>query len=94
LIHFAINTGQHYFYEELFRSLLKHLIDAATNEFLFIVDFFRSNPKDTFNRIYGKAISMVLENLENYLLNCNDSIGILVMIRVRYDANYYFYTIL
>ena len=32
--------------------------------------------------IFGRTISMLLENIENYLLNCFDAVGILLMIRV------------
>jgi hypothetical protein len=82
LVHLLVAEGQKVPYEVLLRSVLKHLIDAATHEFLFVVDFFRTNPKDTFNRIYGKTIAMLLENLENYLLGCYDVVGILLMVSV------------
>lgn len=86
LVHVAVAENQRIPFEAILRSVLKHLVDAATNEFLFIVDFFRTNPKETFNRIYAKTIAMLLENLENYLLACYDAVGILLMIRVRPNA--------
>lgn len=84
LVHVAIAENNKVFYEEIFRSTLKHLIDAATNEFLFIVDFFRTSPKDTFNRIYGKTIAGLLENFENYLVACHDAVGLLILIRMTH----------
>ena len=75
--------GQRYPFEAIFRSILKHLIDAASNEFLFVTDFFRTAPRETFNRIFGRTLSLVLENMENYLLNCFDAVGLLIMIKVR-----------
>lgn len=82
LLHVALAENRKLHYEEILRSLLKHLVDAATSEFLFIVEFFRSSPKDTFNRIYGRCIATVLESVENYLLACYDAVGILIMLRL------------
>lgn len=84
LLHVAIAENQKYPYETLLRSVVKHLSDAATNEFLFIADFFRTSPRETFNRIFGKTLSLVLESLENYLLSCYDAIGLLLMIKVTH----------
>lgn len=50
LVHVALAENQKYPFEVLMRSVLKHLLDAASSEFLFIVDFFKTSPRDTFNR--------------------------------------------
>lgn len=50
LIHMLVAENVKYPYEYLLRSVLKHLVDATTNEFLFVLEFFKTNPKDTFNR--------------------------------------------
>jgi hypothetical protein len=50
LLHVASAESQKYPFEVLLRSIIKHLSDAATNEFLFIIDFFRTSPRDTFNK--------------------------------------------
>ena len=84
LLHVAIAEGQRYPYEAILRSISKHLIDAATNEFLFVIDFFKTNSSDTFNKIFGRTLSLLLENLENYLLNCYDAVGLLLMIKVTH----------
>mmetsp|Transcript_8188 Transcript_8188/g.15453 ORF Transcript_8188/g.15453 Transcript_8188/m.15453 type:complete len:728 (+) Transcript_8188:155-2338(+) len=84
LVHVALAEAQKYPYEVLLRSVIKHLCDAATSEFLFALDFFKKNARDTFNRIFGRTLSLILENLENYLLTCHDSIGLLLMIKVAH----------
>lgn len=38
-------------------------------------------------RIFGKTLSLILDNLENYLLNSYDAIGLLLMIKVRILLN-------
>lgn len=81
-MHVAQAENQRFPYEVILRSVLKHLVDAASNEFLFLVDFFKTQPKDTFNRIFGRTLSLILENIENYLLNCSDMVGLLIMIKV------------
>ena len=35
-----------------------------------------------FHRIFGRTLSLILENIENYLLVCNDIVGLLIMIKV------------
>lgn len=85
LLHVAFAEGAKYPYEAIMRSVIKHLNDAATNEFLFIIDFFKINTRDTFNRIFGRSLSLVLENLENYLLSCHDIVGLLLMIKVTHN---------
>ena len=76
--------NQKYPFEGIFRSIIKHLSDAATSEFLFIIDFFQSNTRETFNKMFGRTLSLVLEFLENYLLNCYDAIGLLLVIKVAH----------
>ena len=41
IIHIATAEKARYHFESLFRSLCKHLVDAASNEFLFLLDFFK-----------------------------------------------------
>lgn len=84
LLHVAIAENQKYTYDVLLRSVLKHLVDAASSEFLFLLDFFKSNARDNFNRIFGKVLSLVLEKLENHMLQCHDMVGLLLMIRIAH----------
>jgi hypothetical protein len=48
--------NQRFPYEVLLRSVLKHLVDASSNEFLFLIDFFKTQPKDTFNRCVSVCV--------------------------------------
>lgn len=50
LVHVATAESLKFSYEVLLRSVVKHLSDAATSEFLFIIDFFKTNSQDTFNK--------------------------------------------
>ncbi|OQS06163.1 vacuolar protein sorting-associated protein [Thraustotheca clavata] len=79
-------------YEVIFRSLQQHLMNAATSEYLFIIDFFKAaDSSDTFRvreyflRIFARTLSLCLEQLENYLCTSYDSIGLLLMIRLTTD---------
>lgn len=82
LVHVAQAEEARFPYEQLFRSIMKHLMDSATNEYLFGIDFFKDRSFETFNLIFARTISLMLENLENYLFSCWDAIGLLLMIKV------------
>ena len=49
LVHVANAEAQRFPIEVIWRSIVKHLVDATTNEFLFVVDFFKSSVNATFN---------------------------------------------
>lgn len=89
LLHVALAEATRFAPEQLWRSVLKHLCDAATNEYLFIVDFFPHSPKhsatEVFNRIYSRPVSLILEQFENFLLNCHDTIGLLLLIKCTHQ---------
>ncbi|RHY51290.1 hypothetical protein DYB34_003639 [Aphanomyces astaci] len=89
LVHMAQAEGGRWPYEALFRSTQVHLVNAATSEYLFLLDFFKaaegSNPvrvRELFLRIFAKTLSLGLEQLENYLCTCYDAIGLLLMVRL------------
>jgi hypothetical protein len=82
LVHIATAEGMKVSYEVILRSVVKHLIDASTNEFLFLLDFFQTNARDTFTKIFGRTLSLIIETLENYLLTCYDAVGLLLMIKL------------
>lgn len=69
--------GQKFPYERLLDSLLGHLVQAVTNEYVFGRKFFRQDIS-----VFGPALSILLEGLESYLFNCYDGIAILLMIQV------------
>lgn len=84
LLHVAVAENLKYPIEVIFRSIIKHLSDAATNEFLFVIDFFKSNTREIFTKMFVKTLSLILEFLENYLLGCYDAIGLLLVIKVTH----------
>ena len=84
--HMAVMNGEKYSYEMIYRSIMSHLIDAATNEYVFSRQFFKEyGQNDCFNAIFGKTLSLVLEQLENYLFNCHDAIAILLIIKLTHS---------
>lgn len=83
--HLALKNGDKYSYEMIFRSIMSHLIDSATNEYVFARQFFKEHGQDDcWHSIFGKTLSLVLEQLENYLFNCHDAIAILLMIKLTH----------
>jgi len=74
--------GAKYPYEALMRSVFKHLVEAATCEFLFTHDFFKGRGAEAFNAVFARTLSLCLENLENHLFACYDAIGLLLMIKL------------
>jgi len=83
--HISLMNGDKYSYEMIFRSIMSHLIDSATNEYVFSRQFFKEyGQDDCWHSIFGKTLSLVLEQLENYLFNCHDAIAILLMIKLTH----------
>uniref|UniRef100_A0A7S2BKB8 Vacuolar protein sorting-associated protein 52 homolog n=2 Tax=Octactis speculum TaxID=3111310 RepID=A0A7S2BKB8_9STRA len=82
LVHVAQAEGVHLPYEVIFRSYVKHLMDAATNEYLFSMDFFEDKSFETFNQLFARTLSGSLESLENHLFTCWDAIGLILMIKI------------
>ena len=83
IIHIAAAEKARYHFESLFRSLCKHLVDAASNEFLFLLDFFQTEVHDTFYKIFNRSLSLLLENLENYVIGSYDIVSLLLCIRIN-----------
>lgn len=79
--HVALAENRRYPYERLFRSLLGHLVDAVTNEHVFCRQFFK---RDCFTPLFGGTVSLLLEQLENYLFGCYDALCLLLMIKVTH----------
>uniref|UniRef100_K3WUL5 Vacuolar protein sorting-associated protein 52 A n=1 Tax=Globisporangium ultimum (strain ATCC 200006 / CBS 805.95 / DAOM BR144) TaxID=431595 RepID=K3WUL5_GLOUD len=91
ILHVAQQEGHKLPYEAIFRNVQQHLMNSATSEYLFLIDFFKAShgenllrSRDLFLRVFAKTLSVCLENLENYLFTCYDAIGLLLMIRLTY----------
>ena len=81
MAHVALAEGQRCHYEMLFRSVMIHLMDAVTNEYVFCRQFFK---RDAFGPLFQATLSLLLEQLENYLFGCHDALALLLMIKVTH----------
>jgi hypothetical protein len=68
--------------EKIYRCVQKHLLDWSTDVFLFTIDFFNVGTRDMFNQVFARTLSLCLEQIENYLFQCFDAIGLLLMIQI------------
>lgn len=80
--HVAVLQKEQYTYERLFSSLLGHLLDAVTNEHVFCRQFFK---RDAFPQLFSGTLSLLTEQLENYLFSCYDALCLLLMIKVTHS---------
>ncbi|CAG8435701.1 6209_t:CDS:10 [Diversispora eburnea] len=90
LVHVAENKNQKYSSEALFRSFNLTLIDNASSEYLFIIEFFSKDDKpnvegakDIFSEIFDTTIKMGLNSTKQYVANTYDAIGTLLCIRLN-----------
>jgi hypothetical protein len=86
IAHMSLSSDTKYPYEMLFRSVLTHLMDSATNELVFAHQFFMENGTEVFHAIFQRTLSAVLEQIENYLFNCYDCLAVLLMIKLTHAA--------
>jgi len=84
LAHVALSEKKKYLYEVIFKSVMMHLMDSVTNEYVFVRKFFQEHGPDAFQGIFGRTLSLILEQLENYLFNCYDCLGLLLMIKLTH----------
>jgi vacuolar protein sorting-associated protein 52 len=80
--HVAVLQKETFTYERLFSSLLGHLLDAVTNEHVFCRQFFK---RDAFPQLFAGTLSLLTEQLENYLFSCYDALCLLLMIKVTHS---------
>jgi hypothetical protein len=80
-VHHAKAEGSRYSYEELFRTVHKHLVDVAHMEEVFDAKFFgpRFGP-ETFTLVMARTVSTLMEALENYLTTCYDAPGLMLLV--------------
>lgn len=75
--HIATSAKKTFHFERIFLSLQCVLLDTVSGELTFQKDFFNS---DMFGLVFNSIISWYEETVENYLNNCHDAIGALLMI--------------
>ncbi|RUP47313.1 hypothetical protein BC936DRAFT_145868 [Jimgerdemannia flammicorona] len=91
LVHVAEDKSQKYPYEALFRSFNLTMIDNASSEYLFIVEFFATDnekmaadlAKSVFHDIFEPTEKMGLMTTKQYVDNSYDAVGILLCIRIN-----------
>ncbi|KAF9585263.1 hypothetical protein BGW38_003161 [Lunasporangiospora selenospora] len=90
LIHVANEKSLKYPYEVLFRSFNLALIDNASSEYLFLIEYFSSRSKpnleiiqSTFSHIFEPTIKLGLANVKEYADTSYDAIGILLCLRIN-----------
>ncbi|CAK1549977.1 unnamed protein product [Leptosia nina] len=74
-----------YSYEALFRSLQYALVDNSCREYLFTTEFFHvksSHAQELFDRILGKTLSLLVKNVENYVVECFDCLALFLCIQL------------
>jgi vacuolar protein sorting-associated protein 52 len=81
--HVAVLQKEQYPYERLWGSVLSHLLDAVTNEHVFCRQFFK---RDAFAQLFSGTLSLLTEQLENYLFTCHDALCILLLIKVTHTV--------
>ncbi|KAF9425518.1 Vacuolar protein sorting-associated protein 52 [Podila epigama] len=94
LIHVANEKNLKYPYESLFRSLNLALIDNASSEYLFLVEYFskRSQPDiegihAVFTQIFEPTLKLGLANVKEYADSSYDAIGILLCLRINHQLS-------
>lgn len=78
----ATNAEKRYYYDSLFRSHQKLLVDTAVSEYLFLAEFFGSHGDALFAEVLKKTVTFFLETLEVYLPSAYDAVGLLLMLRI------------
>mmetsp|Transcript_14715 Transcript_14715/g.41855 ORF Transcript_14715/g.41855 Transcript_14715/m.41855 type:complete len:710 (-) Transcript_14715:231-2360(-) len=81
IAHEEQSRNRTYPYECLFRSMNCFLIDVVTAEYHFCNEFFGKDT-DTFSPICKRVIEPYVTNIQRYLGNCYDCVGILLVIRL------------
>ncbi|KAG0230387.1 Vacuolar protein sorting-associated protein 52 [Actinomortierella wolfii] len=89
LIHIANEKGITYPYEAIFRSFNLALIDNASSEYLFLMEYFskRSQPdtegiQAVFAHIFEPTLKLGLASVKDYTDTSYDAIGILLCLRI------------
>lgn len=85
IIHLAQAEKLQLSFEQVYQGFHQHLMNAATAEYLFLLDFFDTSDQQVFMSLFANTISFALEALENHLFNCYDIVGLLLLIRLTQE---------
>ena len=75
------SKDKQFHFEQLYRSVLHHLVNVVTNEHVFCRQFFK---RDLYQPLFSSTLSSILDQVESYLFSCHDAISILLMIKITH----------
>nr|CAG4707666.1 unnamed protein product [Naegleria fowleri] len=78
----AIEQNKKFFMEEIFRSVHILLINTATSEYIFSVDFF--NNDKMFESLFSKSLQFLKDTWIGFISSTFDCIGLMLMIRLNF----------
>eukprot|EP00698_Gefionella_okellyi_P007742 TRINITY_DN1891_c0_g1_i6.p1 TRINITY_DN1891_c0_g1~~TRINITY_DN1891_c0_g1_i6.p1 ORF type:complete len:662 (+),score=158.88 TRINITY_DN1891_c0_g1_i6:70-2055(+) len=67
-------------YEAVFRSMHQLLLESCISEFVFTTELFQQ--RDVEKAIFAKTLLVFRENLDHYLRDCYDAVGVLLIVRL------------
>lgn len=80
-----------YYYEEVFRSMNKFLMDMVLTELVFFNDFFEMNPSQSctkLNELFKSSLNNICDFLKRqFITKTNDIITIIIMIIVNFEQS-------
>eukprot|EP00878_Enallax_costatus_P046112 GHUV01055712.1.p1 GENE.GHUV01055712.1~~GHUV01055712.1.p1 ORF type:complete len:334 (+),score=102.12 GHUV01055712.1:379-1380(+) len=79
--HMADFEGKRFPYEVIFRNVHKLLVDTASSEFLFCLDFWED--EGVFKELFGPVVAVVEGDLTEQLQHQHDVLCVLLMIRLN-----------
>ena len=82
VVRVAIEQNKKLLMEEIFRSVHILLINTATSEYIFSLDFF--NDDNMFNEIFSKSLQFLKETWIGFITGTFDCLGVLLMIRLNH----------
>ncbi|EFC39118.1 Vps52/Sac2 family protein [Naegleria gruberi] len=82
VVRVLIEQNKKLYMEEIFRSVHILLINTATSEYIFTLDFF--NNEQMFESLFSKSLQLLKDTWIQFISSSFDCIGILLMIRLNY----------
>jgi hypothetical protein len=85
----AQKSKSQFFYEQIYQSINKYIMELVTWEVLFFSEFFDMTPQlsiSNLNNIFKNSVSYIYDNIQKNIINkCNDFFGISLIIIVNHE---------
>jgi len=85
----AQKSKSQFFYEQIFQSINKYIMELVTWEVLFFSKFFDMTPQlsiSNLNDIFNNSVSYIYDNIQKSIINkCNDFFAISLIIIVNHE---------